>query len=53
MSFRGDNYELFIKIRKIIRKCDSEDGNLYVEEGAELIMEEIEKWYVNLLKGKE
>jgi len=53
MSFIMDNYELFNKILKIIRKCDSEDGNLYAEEGADLIMKEIEKWYINLIKGKE
>ena len=48
-DFRIDNSELFKKIVKIIRRCDSEYGNISEHEGAELIMEEIEK----LLKGKE
>jgi len=43
MSFRADNYKLFTEILKIIKRCDSEYGDLYEEEGAELIMKEIEK----------
>ena len=43
MGFRTDNSELYRKILTIIKKCDSEYGNLYEEEGAELIMKEIEK----------
>ena len=48
MNFRTDNYELFRKILTIIKRCDSEYGDIYEEEGAELIMKEIEE----LIKGK-
>ena len=43
MSFRADNYKLFTEILQIIKRCDSEYGDLYEEEGAELIMKEIEE----------
>ena len=43
MSFRRDNWELFVKILSIIRRCDSEYGDILEDEGAELIMKEIEK----------
>ena len=56
MSFRNDNYELFREILKIIKRCDSEYGDLLEDEGAELIMKAIEKninegrgrWKINL-----
>ena len=42
-DWRINNAELFRQIVKIIRRCDGEYGNLSEEEGAELIMGEIEK----------
>ena len=50
MSFRAENYKLFTEILKIIKRCDSEYGDLLEEEGAELIMKEIEK-LINKNKG--